>query len=382
MPKSTEKIMLPTMTPGTERHITVHRFGTPGARPKVYIHAALHADELPTLVAVHHLMPMLEAADAEGRINGEIVVVPVANPIGLNQNQGSYFTGRFDVATRENYNRNFAADWAVVADNVKDRLTDDADRNVALVREAALAYIAGQSPVSELEALRWKLLELSIDADYVLDLHCAATALVYIMIYEDCLDVGARELAADIGSQASFLIGWYPDKRTFMTTVANLWSRVRESAPGVPVPQALMSSTVEYRGRLDVSDDFGRSDAENLLRFITRKGALDGPEHALPEEQTAPVPVTHMVLATAPVGGVVVYNKKLGEPIKAGEIACEIIDPLEPDPAQARTPVPSPVDGFIFDMRNDFLARPGTVVYRIRSDQPQERRADQPPQED
>ena len=382
MPRSTEVIALPTMTPGTGRNLTVHRFGKKAVRPKVYIHAALHADELPATMVVHHLMPMLETAEAEGRIRGEIIVVPVANPIGLNQNLGSYFSGRFDLSTRENYNRNFPADWAVVADAVRDRLTEDAEANVALIRDAACAYVAEQKPASELDALRWKLLELSIDADYVLDLHCAATALVYLMIYKDCLDIGARDLSADIGSRASFLIDWYADKRTFMTTTASLWSRVREAAPDFAVPQGLMSCVVEYRGRLDVSDVFGRPDAENLLRFLKRRGVVEGPFDPPPQALCTPVPVSHMVLVTAPAGGVVAYNKMLGEPIKAGDVVCEIINPLEPDPARARTPVPAPIDGIVFDMRNDHLARPGSVVYRMCSDQPQDRRADQAPQDD
>ena len=43
MPSATERILLPANAPGTERSLLVHRFGRAGARPKVYIQAALHA---------------------------------------------------------------------------------------------------------------------------------------------------------------------------------------------------------------------------------------------------------------------------------------------------------------------------------------------------
>ncbi|OYY09383.1 MAG: hypothetical protein B7Y70_10275, partial [Rhizobiales bacterium 35-68-8] len=65
--------------------VTVLRFGTPGARPKAYLQAGLHADEFPGMLALRHLAAELAVADAEGRITGEVVVVPQANPVGLTQ---------------------------------------------------------------------------------------------------------------------------------------------------------------------------------------------------------------------------------------------------------------------------------------------------------
>ena len=43
MPVSKNKIRLPSMTPGTARSIAWLRFGRAGARPKVYLQAAIHA---------------------------------------------------------------------------------------------------------------------------------------------------------------------------------------------------------------------------------------------------------------------------------------------------------------------------------------------------
>lgn len=40
-------IPLPTQTPGTVRHLRVCRYGERGARPKAYVQAGIHADELP-----------------------------------------------------------------------------------------------------------------------------------------------------------------------------------------------------------------------------------------------------------------------------------------------------------------------------------------------
>jgi len=78
-------INLPSMTPGTHRSVSVLSFGKAGARPKVYMQAAIHANEMPGTMALHHLMPMLAEADKKGLIKGEIVLVPTVNPIGQSQ---------------------------------------------------------------------------------------------------------------------------------------------------------------------------------------------------------------------------------------------------------------------------------------------------------
>lgn len=100
-------INLPSMTPGTNRTVTVLSFGKAGARPKVYMQAAIHANEMPGTMALHHLMPMLAEADKKGLIKGEIVLVPTANPIGQSQLVGNSHAGRYNHLSLENFNRNW-----------------------------------------------------------------------------------------------------------------------------------------------------------------------------------------------------------------------------------------------------------------------------------
>ncbi|MFZ1324686.1 MAG: succinylglutamate desuccinylase/aspartoacylase family protein, partial [Candidatus Contendobacter sp.] len=107
MPPITSEIILPSPAPGTRRTLRVHRYGAPGARPKAYFQAALHADEIPGLLVAQHLLCGLEQAQMEGRILGEVVVVPVANPIGLGQHLNGRLLGRFDFESTGNFNRGF-----------------------------------------------------------------------------------------------------------------------------------------------------------------------------------------------------------------------------------------------------------------------------------
>ena len=71
MAKTVVALPLPTQHLGTTRTITVHRYGDPAARPKAYIQAGLHADEIPGMLSAHHLIAQLDEADRQGAIRGE-----------------------------------------------------------------------------------------------------------------------------------------------------------------------------------------------------------------------------------------------------------------------------------------------------------------------
>ena len=122
----------PLLSPslGSQKALVAFHFGTPGARPKVYIQASLHAEELPGMLVAHHLRPLLEQAEREGRLQGHVVLVPAANPIGLAQRLDHKAMGRFELDTAQNFNRHYPDLAGAVFDAVRDRLTPDASGNV------------------------------------------------------------------------------------------------------------------------------------------------------------------------------------------------------------------------------------------------------------
>ena len=95
-------------TPGHVYTYSVYRFrGRGDGAPSAYLQAALHGGELPGTVALDRLMERLRQAEAEGRILGDITVVPTANPIARGQQLFGELQGRFHLGTRINFNRDF-----------------------------------------------------------------------------------------------------------------------------------------------------------------------------------------------------------------------------------------------------------------------------------
>ena len=108
--------------PGTRREVVSFHYGPASSGRKVYIQASLHADELPGMLVAHHLRQKLLALEAQGALLGEVVLVPVANPIGLAQTLLRAAHGRFDLATGENFNRHYAPLLAPVLQRVEGRI--------------------------------------------------------------------------------------------------------------------------------------------------------------------------------------------------------------------------------------------------------------------
>ncbi len=366
MPHVKRTIALPSMTPGTGRRLAIHRFGKAGARPKAYLQAAIHANELPGAMALHHLLPMLVEADRRGRIKGEIVVVPTVNPIGLAQLVGNNHLGRYDFLGRDNFNRNWLDLSGAVAERVGGRLGPEAGENVAAIREAALAALAAMKPVNELQTLRVEVMKLSVDADVVLDLHCDLEAVLHLFISRRDWPGPARALAADLGAAATLYNDPYPESLTFSGVNSALWARLAERFPEANIPQACLSATVEYRGQHEVSHKLGNADARNLYRFLVRRGAIAGRAGKLPRLKADATPIGGMDVGYCPKPGMLVYHVPKGSMVRKGTPVCEVIDPSDARGPKARLQIVARTDGLLFSRKPDGrLAWPGKVVFRI-----------------
>lgn len=358
-----ERIELPSPAPGTRRHLLVHRFGRPGARPKAYLQAGIHADELPGVAILVHLLERLEALEAAGAVRGEVVVVPVANPVGLAQSVMGQTLGRYDLGQMSNFNRGWPELGGAVAERVRDRLGDDAAANGELVRET-LVELARELPAdSENAALRKELFCAAAGADIILDLHCDSQAVTHLYLGTP-LWPDAEDLARDIGSEATLLAelsGGDPFDEAF----SRPWWELRQAFPDRPLPAGCLAGTLEYRGYLDVGGARAAEDAAGLLRFLTRRGVLAGDPGPLPPLRAPATPLAGVAMVRAPVTGVIDYAVEPGQHVAEGELLATLIDPLAGAGPAERHEVRSPVAGVLFARKAFRLARPGTTLGKI-----------------
>jgi predicted deacylase len=307
--------------------LTSLHYGAPGSGRKVYIQASLHADEVPAMLVAQFLRREFERLEAEGRVRGEVILVPAANPIGLAQAiQGAPF-GRFDLATGVNFNRAYKH----VADDLKlalaGRLGSDARANVAAIREEARSAVESWTPTDTAGLLKKTLLSMAIDADIVLDLHCDNEAVMHL--YAGVPLAGeVMPLAALLGARV-LLLAQESGGEPFDEACSRLWwDLASHFGPEAAIPPACIAVTVELRGESDVSYELARHDAGAILQYLARQGVLDVPLEPLPTPACAPTPLEGVEPLCAPHSGVLVFRKQLGERVAAGEPIADVVNPV------------------------------------------------------
>ena len=331
---TTEVLPIGGTAPGTAQTLTVRRFGRQGARPKVYVQAGLHADEPPGMLVAHHLIRLLQVHADAGRITGEIVVVPLANPIGLSQRVMGSLLGRFDLANGINFNRGFPILANDVASDGTAGLTEDPVANTALIRAALLQANASFSAMTPAEHLKRLLLGLALDADFVLDLHCENLGVVHLYTLTPLAD-RCMPLAALLGARA-LLLASDSGGQPFDEACSRPWLDLERQFLSHPIPSACCSITVELRGEADVSHALAAADAEALVGSVILAGAIDAPAPTLPAARCAPTNLADVELLYAPMPGVLVLHRAVGESVAPGDLIAEIINPVSGKVAELR----------------------------------------------
>ena len=337
-----ETLALTGASAGTRRELTLYRYGTAGAQPKVYLQAGLHADEMPGVLVLQHLMDLLDAASGRGEVKGEICIVPVANPIGLSQWAHQRPLGRQDAESLQNFNRGYPELGRLVADGLEGALGTDETANLRTIRRAFRAELARMQPRTDVQELQVGLMSWSCDADYVLDLHCDHFAVMHLYASTARPQVTSW-LCQAVGAKLA-LIEDLSGGNAFDEAHTVPWRHLRARF-GDCVPMGCFSATLEYRGQFDVSDALAVQDAGNLMMFLARIGAIEGCGKASCPDAVH-LPLGGAAEVYAPQGGVVTWETEAGDQVAAGQVLGHVIDPV----SRRRMAVTAPVSGLLFRM--------------------------------
>lgn len=303
----TEIIEFAGDVPGNAIELRVLRFaGTDAQAPTAYLQSSLHGGELPGQAALHFLVPMLRQAADEGRILGNITVVPQANPIGSAQWQAHQHLGRFESFSAVNFNRAFPL------------LPDFSTSELP----------APDAPVALVQRLKAALLRLALPHDIVLDLHCDDESENYLYIADEFVE-DMKDLAIALGSTA--ILAWDT------TADAAFEEACAHPVLQLPADQRNMKrravTTVEFRGLSDVYADMGKGDAEGLYKFLVHRGVVRDESIKLDLDYKGLVtPLENVEMLRAPEGGMVLYHVSPGDVVEEGaRLVTVVTKPGEPE---------------------------------------------------
>lgn len=354
--------------PGKRTELTYFKIGAPTQR-KVFLQAALHADEQPGILILHHLLEYLIDAERQGLLNAQFVVFPMVNPLGMGDIGFLQHQGRYDRSSGVNFNRQWPDLYTVFQDSIGDYLTNNAKDNVQCVRELVQHWLNEQQPMNALQWQRHYVMLEAFDADYVLDLHCDSDSLPHIFTIPQSTAV-MQNLSDWMGAAAT-LVCETSGGSSFDEVWSTLWSRLAQQFPDKPIPQATHSATLEYRGQFDTFDELNQQDAKHLYAFFQTQGLI-GDELILPLPQKTPaasdLAATEMI--KTPQAGLLAYTVALGQYVHKGEVIAELIS-LEGEGAfQERIPITAGTSGIVLSRNTFKYVWRGATVAKIVGTEP------------
>lgn len=361
-------------SPSSSFEIAVYEFGTTG--PKIYLQAGMHADEHPGILILSHLIDKLEAAEAEGRLAARFVILPVVNPLGLAWLSHHHHYGRYHLTNGLNYNRG----WPDFAKRLADRADfaagfgPEAKANQAYVRQVLGDVLAEMTPHTALEKQRHLVMSHCYDADMVLDLHCDDEALNHIYIVPQNLP-RYQGLADRMGSVAT-LTAADSGGGSFDEVWSGLWIGLSAAYPDIPLPDPVLSVTLEYRGQGDVFDDMAQDDALNLYDFFCDEGLIEQAPHKALVASASPSPLNGCDVIRVNAPGLVAYKVGLGDIVAKGDVIAELIALDGEMAARQRTPIIAGTDGVVFSLCHNKYVWPGMSIAKIAGQQPLASRGD------
>jgi uncharacterized protein len=360
-----ERHALPSIGSGTTRELVSLRYGAGKSGKKVYIQASLHADEVPAMLVAHHLRGKLAESEARGEIDGEIVLLPIANPIGLAQTVLGHPFGRFDLTTGINFNRGYTNLVPELKQALAGKLGADAAANTGLIRAEAVRLLSTTAPRLEADALKQLLQRLAIDADIVLDLHCDHEGVAHVYAGTH-MEAAVAPLASLLGAGALLLAHDSGDE-PFDESCGRHWPELAAHfGPATPVPHACLSVTIELRGERDVTHALAEKDAQAIVDFLAHAGHVGRAPPALPPMACTATPLQGVERVKAPHPGVLAWRCAPGTVVRAGEHLADLVEPL----GGTVTPLAATIDGTFFARAARRYAYGGMEVARIAGAKP------------
>lgn len=291
--------------------LQTYRFaGTPGK--KVYIQANLHGAEIAGNGVIQRLMDWLTGLEPS-QLRGEIWLVPLCNPVGVNTRAHQFSSGRFNPYDGRDWNRifwDYEQETTGIPAFAEAHLNSSEAEIVLAFRQqilnafqAELAAIDAPQSVPGHRLYRTRLQAQAIDADVVIDLHSSSNqGMTYLYYFADRA-ASARLFGLDFAIllddydgdafDESFIKPWLALERAF----ADLGRSVRFD---------IEAFTLELGTGMQIDPDSVERGFQGILHYLAKQGIVQNVEVAPTHNPEMTFSRTSRVTKYfAPMGGLV-----------------------------------------------------------------------------
>lgn len=302
--------------------------------PNVYIQANMHGAEVQGNAVIFQLLELLKDCD----IQGNITLVPYANPVACNHKNGEYTLGRFDPITGVNWNRMYHFDETVIAPFAEQNIDASEEDIQANFQQLLLAQIEQKLDhniwgLTTGQRIAYQLQHMAHQADLVLDLHTGPISSKHLYCPEY-----AKASASYFDIPHTILIPNDFDGAMDESTFCPWWQlqqAYQNLGRNFVMGQgafAKESFTVELGSQEQIDLAVAHHDALGILSYLHYKGVVSRTNKHGFSPQFLPKKMTRYACYLkdykalySPMGGMVDYLAEFGKPLPAGEPLARIL---------------------------------------------------------
>lgn len=344
--------------------------------PKVHIQANVHGAEVQGNLVLVELLNFFQ----DYPLKGQMTLIPMANPLSLNNHQGGHTQGRFDGQSGENWNRQYIdviktcphegpgslVDFVKNHRHLKSLALKEAFKDWLLQALENYQHNLTSRHIPLLKIMPLFLQQMASKADIVLDLHTGPVACDYLYACHSM-----KERALKMSFPHTLLIpdefAGAMDEACFMP-----WAHLERECQlqGLLFKSDFDAFTVELGSEENIHQDLGKIQAARLLHYLAFKDCLDH-EHAqkfMPLEKIKPTKqysttLSHYKRYFAPSGGLVQYLVKPGQAFEKGETLAQVLNFRQyPD---LFTPLKAVTSGILINHHTSASVRQGQAIVQV-----------------
>lgn len=365
-------IKLRQMASGDVLSLQVYKFVGANAGKKVYIQSNLHGAEIAGNAVIHQLIEFLQTIN-DTDLAGEVWLVPVCNPMGTNERSHVFSSGRYCVYEAKDWNRIFW-DYEKEADDLLAFAKSQLNLDIQVVRDNYLSRIKDKfgelldkinspSSVPYTERFRYQLQSLSLDADYLIDLHSASNQGINYIYYFRNREESAKYFLLEHG----FLLDKY-DGDAFDEAFIKPWLALEDCFQqlGREIQFDVEAWTLELGTGMQMIPDSVAKGVRGVKNYLIQKGVLLDltVESGISQEMCFRAR-SNAIKYYASCGGMIQSRVELGSEVKAGERLYQILSFNK----EAKLPVVVDVyceqDGLVYDVSSNQAVNEGEFVLGI-----------------
>ncbi len=369
-----ETIPLRQMASGDILSLQVYKFIGVNTGKKVYIQSNLHGAEIAGNAVIHQLVEFLLTVDASDLV-GEIWLVPVCNPMGTNERAHNFASGRYCVYEAKDWNRIFW-DYEKEADDLTAFAKSQFPLNIEVVRQNYLTIIKKEfakllekinfsSCVPYTQKFRYILQSLSIDADYLIDLHSSSNQGLNYLYYFHNREESAKLFWLDFG----ILLNEY-DGDAFDEAFIKPWLALEKCLQqlGRNIQFEIEAWTLELGIGMQIIPDAVMQGVGGVKNYLISKGVLRNTGLLLEEQKNKKMFFKNRSDVRkyyAPAGGMIQSRIKLGSLVKIGDRIYQILCFNKLGNLPKVIDIFAEVDGLVYDTSINQSVNEGEFVIGI-----------------